>query len=189
MPRPAIFVALTFVLAGMVSCTPTTLATLSSPIDGAALSAYTATGSATLSGEGFARRATGRLKRCSGARVTLVPALPVLDEAVLAWRAGRTVDASRIPVAGTARAVRTTECNSRGRFSFKGVPPLDYWVFVPIKWYDIDRPSKLRFPRGGMFAARYSLGGGSQRGVVIDNEDFIGDVDPYLVISRLTSDR
>ena len=99
---------------------------------------YRASGTATIRGEGFIRRANGALVRCSGERVYLVPATPYFDAWVDVYLTGGVVaDAD-----GRARLhspiVRVTQCDSRGRFAFEDLPEgvwhvlayLDYEEFL-----------------------------------------------------------
>lgn len=179
--------ALIVVLALTGGCVTAPMAALVTPVTRADLQPYVEGGDRSVSGEAFLREATGRLRRCSGATVMFIPALPVVDEAMIAWRRGEEIDVSGLPFLDLPETVRTVECTSRGKFRMSGLPALDYWIAVPVRWVEVDRSSGLKWKRGGMLAARVSLREGSVSRLVVDNEDRVFAAEPYALTSRFTT--
>lgn len=97
-------------------------------------SAWLAKGSASIAGEGFLRRPNGFLARCSGGQVFLVPASPYFREWVEIHRSGRQVANARALDATHDAALRVTQCDATGRFSFENLPAARWLVVTRISY-------------------------------------------------------
>ncbi len=94
--------------------------------------AWMASGTAEISGEGFIRRPNARLARCSGGRVRLAPASPYFREWVQINRRGGNAANGAQLVEAHKKAVRVTQCNMQGRFSFENLPAGKWFVLTQI---------------------------------------------------------
>ncbi|MEO1105430.1 MAG: hypothetical protein AAFW98_17125 [Pseudomonadota bacterium] len=173
------------IIAIMTACTTTPVIPVSLTLSEAELRPYARGGKRVISGEGFVRKRNARTVKCSGAPVTLLPAVPMVDEAMALWQAGELVDPRSLPAAGVGGAVRRTECSRSGRFKFERLPALDYWITLPVVWQERNYRSGILWDRGGMLAMRISVRDHSRKGVVVDNEDWAGAADPDLLAERI----
>ncbi|MEM8664166.1 MAG: hypothetical protein AAGF49_08610 [Pseudomonadota bacterium] len=178
---PLIFIAF------LAACTTTATAPtpFTVPLSEGELLPFAQEGKRVISGEGFIRLRSSGTVRCSGAPVTLLPAVPMVDAAMERWRTGGKIDPASLPIAHLGSAVRRTECSRSGRFKFERLPALDYWVTLPVTWQERRYRSGIAWDRGGMLAARISVRKHSHKRVVVDNEDWSGGADPELLAAHL----
>lgn len=100
--------------------------------DLAAHSAWAAKGTASVRGEGFLRRPNGWLARCSGGYVFLLPASPYFREWVeIHKKGGRVANATALDDVH-AGAIRKTQCDGKGKFSFDDLPAARWLVLTRI---------------------------------------------------------
>lgn len=92
-------------------------------------SAWMAKGEAEISGEGFLRRPDATLARCSGGVVYLVPATPYFQEWIEVYRSGARIANPKALHETHGRAIRKTQCDATGRFTFSDLP-LGKWLLV-----------------------------------------------------------
>ncbi len=100
--------------------------------------AFRASGTATVSGEGFLRRPNGRVVRCSGSEVFLVPDTPYFREWISVFRQGHRFEKSAELVAAHKEAVRVTQCDMAGTFRFGQLPAARWFVATRVT-YQLDR--------------------------------------------------
>lgn len=97
--------------------------------------AFAATGTAGIRGEGFLRRPDASLARCSGGVVYLVPATPYFQEWLEVYRSGAQLANAKALHEAHGKAVRKTQCDSTGRFTFENLPAAK-WLLVTRIAYD-----------------------------------------------------
>lgn len=129
------------------------------------LSAYAAPGDRSIAGQAFLRQGGGGVVTCAGEDAVLLPAVPLVEEAMRLWLAGEEVDASTVPRANVAGSVRWSTCDAAGNFAFAELPARIYWLVVPVRW------SVAREPQGGMLARRISLEGELEPRVILSGSD------------------
>lgn len=96
--------------------------------------AFAAKGSASIEGEGFLRRPNAWLARCSGGIVYLVPDTPYFREWVQIYRAGNSVENAETLHAGHKGAVRKTQCNMQGKFTFENLPAAKWMLLTRVTY-------------------------------------------------------
>lgn len=139
--RPFLFAAALLVSGMLLACThavPKAIAYQS-----ADHAAYRAEGSASIAGEGFLRRPNGRLVRCSGNEVFLIPDTAYFREWIEAHRAGHRFEDAAALVATHRESVRVTQCDMAGTFRF-GQLPAAKWFLVTRIAYRLDRLDMAR---------------------------------------------
>jgi len=97
--------------------------------------AFAAGGDAGIKGEGFLRRPDATLARCSGGVVYLVPATPYFQEWLEVYRSGAQLANAKALHEAHGKAVRKTQCDSTGRFTFEDLPAAR-WLLVTRIDYD-----------------------------------------------------
>ena len=107
--------------------------------------AWMASGTAEISGEGFIRRPNARLARCSGGRVRLAPASPYFREWVRIIRRGGNAANARQLAQAHKNAIRTTQCNMQGRFTFENLPAGKWFVLTQVTYEDEDTSDNSTF--------------------------------------------
>lgn len=100
--------------------------------------AFRAGGTATIAGEGFLRRPNGRLVRCAGSEVFLVPDTPYFREWISVFRAGNRFEEAAALVEAHKEAVRVTQCDMAGSFRFGQLPEARWFVATRVT-YQLDR--------------------------------------------------
>lgn len=100
--------------------------------------AFRAQGTATIAGEGFLRRPNGRLVRCSGNEVFLMPDTPYFREWLRVYGEGNRFEDAAGLVAGHREAVRVTQCDMAGTFRFGQLPAGSWFVATRVS-YKLDR--------------------------------------------------
>jgi hypothetical protein len=90
---------------------------------------WMARGKAEISGEGFLRRADASLARCSGGVVYLVPATPYFQEWVEVYHSGARIANPKGLLESHGKAIRKTQCDATGRFTFSDLPK-GKWLLV-----------------------------------------------------------
>ena len=100
--------------------------------------AFRATGTATIAGEGFLRRPNGRLVRCSGNEVFLLPDTPYFREWLAVHRAGKRFDSAADLAHAHRESVRVTQCDMAGTFRFGQLPAGKWFVATRVS-YRLDR--------------------------------------------------
>lgn len=90
---------------------------------------YLAKGKASVEGEAFLRRPNGWLARCSGGIVYLVPATPYFREWVEVYRSGARLANAAGLNESHGKAIRKTQCDMQGRFTFAELPA-GRWIIV-----------------------------------------------------------
>jgi hypothetical protein len=100
--------------------------------------AFRAGGTATIAGEGFLRRPNGRLVRCAGSEVFLVPDTPYFREWISVFRAGNRFEEAAALVETHREAVRVTQCDMAGTFRFGQLPEARWFVATRVT-YQLDR--------------------------------------------------
>lgn len=99
---------------------------------------FRAGGTATIAGEGFLRRPNGRLVRCAGSEVFLVPDTPYFREWISVFRAGNRFEDPAALVEAHKEAVRVTQCDMAGTFRFGQLPEARWFVATRVT-YQLDR--------------------------------------------------
>jgi hypothetical protein len=100
--------------------------------------AFRAAGTATVSGEAFLRRPNGRVVRCSGSEVFLVPDTAYFREWISVFRQGNRFEQSADLVDAHKEAVRVTQCDMAGTFRFGQLPAARWFVATRVT-YQLDR--------------------------------------------------
>ena len=95
---------------------------------------YSATGSASISGQAMRRQRGGGVVTCAGGRVLLAPATPYMRAVVQRALSGELAGSERLPASAGA-VVRSTRCDAQGRFRFDGLAPLRWIVATDVTWY------------------------------------------------------
>lgn len=152
-------------LAAALPCCVTAPVPLQSALTAEELSFYAAAGDRSIAGQAFLRQGGGGVVTCAGEDAVLLPAVPVVEEAMRVWRAGDEVDASAVPRVDVAGSVRWSTCDAAGDFGFTGLPARTYWLAVPVRW------TVAREGQGGMLARRLSLEAGSEPRVILADGD------------------
>lgn len=97
-------------------------------------------GTAAIDGEAFIRRPNGWLARCSGNEVMLVPASAYFREWVGVYRQGARVQNSGEVAAQHRAALRKTQCDQNGRFSFSDLPAGKWFITTRISYRGANDP-------------------------------------------------
>lgn len=105
------------------------------PFDAKGHSAALTKGTAKIEGEGFLRRKNAWLARCSGEVVYLVPDTAYFREWVEIYRAGNTIENAAALNERHKGAIRKTQCNMKGQFSFENLPA-GKWLVATRVTYD-----------------------------------------------------
>lgn len=105
------------------------------PFDAKTHAAALAKGTARIEGEGFIRRRNAWLARCSGEVVYLVPDTPYFREWVDIYRSGNTIENAPALNERHKGAVRRTQCNMKGQFTFENLPA-GKWLVATRVTYD-----------------------------------------------------
>lgn len=100
--------------------------------------AFRAEGTATIAGEGFLRRPNGRLVRCSGNEVFLLPDTPYFREWLAVQRTGGRFEGAADLMRLHRESVRVTQCDMAGTFRFGQLPPAKWFVATRVS-YRLDR--------------------------------------------------
>lgn len=100
--------------------------------------AFRAEGTATIAGEGFLRRPNGRLVRCSGNEVFLLPDTPYFREWLAVQRTGGRFEGAADLMRVHRESVRVTQCDMAGTFRFGQLPPAKWFVATRVS-YRLDR--------------------------------------------------
>lgn len=100
--------------------------------------AFRAQGTATIAGEGFLRRPNGRLVKCSGNEVYLLPDTAYFREWVQVAREGNHFEEAAKLQATHAEAVRVTQCDMAGTFRFGNLPDGKWYLATRVS-YRLDR--------------------------------------------------
>lgn len=95
---------------------------------------YAAKGTAAIDGEGFLRRPNGWLARCSGGYVYLVPATPYFREWMQIYIKGGSVANAKELSGAHQSAMRKTQCDMQGRFSFSDLPPGKWYALTKVSY-------------------------------------------------------
>lgn len=98
-------------------------------------SAWMVKGEAEISGEGFLRRSDATLARCSGGVVYLVPATPYFQEWIEVYRSGARIANPKALHEAHGKAIRKTQCDATGRFTFSDLPQ-GKWLLVTRIGYE-----------------------------------------------------
>lgn len=105
------------------------------PFDAPSHAAGMAKGTARIEGEGFIRRKNAWLARCSGEVVYLAPDTPYFREWVEIYRSGKTIENAQALNDQHKAAIRKTQCNMKGKFTFENLPA-GKWLLVTRVTYD-----------------------------------------------------
>lgn len=97
--------------------------------------AWLAKGDAEIAGEGFLRRPDATLARCSGGVVYLVPATPYFQEWIEVYRSGAKIANPKALHEAHGKAIRKTQCDATGRFTFSDLPN-GKWLLVTRIGYE-----------------------------------------------------
>jgi len=145
------------------------------PLDLAAFEWSRATGSNSISGEALLRTQGGDVKTCAGLPVQLIPVTPYTD-AYAIRTFGSTSGGLRLPVPLLLRGppplrpevapyIRTTTCNSMGRFNFRALPDGAFYVVPTVTW---SAPSQYGpIAQGGEILRRVDLAGGVEQEIIV----------------------
>jgi hypothetical protein len=95
---------------------------------------WAAKGTASIEGEGFFRRPNAWLARCSGGIVYLVPDTPYFREWVEIFRAGNKPENAEALNAAHKSALRKTQCNMQGKFTFENLPAARWLVVTRVTY-------------------------------------------------------
>lgn len=131
--------------------------------------AWMGKGTATVNGEGFIRRPNGWLARCSGERVYLIPASSYFREWIDIRRSGASVANSRALFETHKEALRTVQCDQRGRFQFAELPPGKWFVLTRIS-YESARDS---FSENALYVTETETKPGQSASVILSNPNRI----------------
>lgn len=142
------------------------------PFDATAHAAGMAKGTATIEGEGFIRRKNAWLARCSGEFVYLAPDTPYFREWVEAYRAGNTFENAQALNAGHKAAVRKTQCNMQGKFTFENLPA-GKWLLVTRVTYDSEASLSLLAKYDYTFVTYAETKPGTTTPVILSNPNRI----------------
>jgi|JI8StandDraft_2_1071088.scaffolds.fasta_scaffold19885_4 hypothetical protein len=102
--------------------------------------AWMARGSAEIKGEAFIRRPNGLLAKCSGGVVQLAPASPYFREWLAIRRGGARIANATSRTEEHRAALRQTQCDQQGRFSFSDLPA-GKWIVITRISYEAQRDS------------------------------------------------
>jgi hypothetical protein len=105
------------------------------PFDSKVHTAALAKGTAKIEGEGFLRRRNAWIARCSGEVVYLVPDTPYFREWVEIYRSGNTIENASALNEKHRGAIRKTQCNMQGKFTFANLPA-GKWLVATRVTYD-----------------------------------------------------
>jgi hypothetical protein len=93
---------------------------------------YAGPGTASISGQAFARAADGDVKFAAGSNVVLFPATPYTDEH---WTRAVVGGQELAPMdSGVVAVTRVATGDGEGRFEFRGLPAGDYYVHTGVTW-------------------------------------------------------
>jgi hypothetical protein len=96
--------------------------------------AFVGKGTAKIEGEGFFRRPNAWLARCSGGVVYLMPDTPYFREWAEVFRAGNRFEDAEALNAAHKTALRKTQCNMQGKFSFENLPAAKWMVVTRVTY-------------------------------------------------------
>lgn len=93
---------------------------------------YSGPGTASISGQAFARAADGDVKFAAGSQVLLLPATPYTDEH---WTRAVVAEQQLAPMeSGVVAVTRVATGDGEGRFEFRDLPPGEYYVHTGVAW-------------------------------------------------------
>ncbi|MEM6848478.1 MAG: hypothetical protein AAF580_10445 [Pseudomonadota bacterium] len=106
----------------------------------AELRPYAGNGSSFIVGQALRRHENGTVVTCAGEVVYIMPAVPLVDEAIEIWKHDNRIYEHNLERPHVTGAVRYSHCDAAGRFYFNGLPALNYWVLapVPVGWGNVD---------------------------------------------------
>jgi hypothetical protein len=110
---------------------------MAAPFPMADLAHYSASGSATISGQGFLRQNGGGVVTCAGSLALLMPDLPYFNEVVAHASNNQNVDISSDRQHAQSM-MRKTTCDAQGNFVFTNLP-VGVWVVTSrVHWVIAD---------------------------------------------------
>lgn len=127
MLRLAIIITALFATACMGSRTMA----VRTPYDAQVHAPFNAQGSATVTGQAFHRTVGGDVRYAAGRKVELLPATDYGREVIGVLRAGKVVE-NFDPE--WRKGVRVTTANGEGEFTFRDVPPGEWFILTSNMW-------------------------------------------------------
>lgn len=142
------------------------------PFDAKVHNGALAKGTATIEGEGFLRRKNAWLARCSGEVVYLVPDTPYFREWVEIYRSGNTIENAPALNAQHKGAVRKTQCNMQGKFTFENLPA-GKWLVATRVTYDSEATISILPMYDYTFLTEVETKAGETTSVILSNPNRI----------------
>jgi len=174
MPRPLPALVLLLGLAGCASDAPQQILT---PFLADDFKTWTQSGSYTVTGQAFLKLPEGRVVTCAGAPVSLIPAVGYNTELeqVLETGAGYPSNYERNAHKYDHKAM----CDGAGKFSFEGIPPLNWIVVTRITWQEKSTLSSVPLVggpdnKGGYLFTEIQVDDNHTK-VMLSNQDFVAD--------------
>ena len=138
---------------------------------------YAATGERRIVGQALLRMKVGFIVTCAGLDAALLPAVPLVDEAMRIWDKEDEVYTANLEDLNVRGSVRWSTCDAGGNFNFDDLPPEKFWIVAPVVWeapdifIDIDDPDDDGGRQGGILARRIDLSKGSELRLILSEDD------------------
>lgn len=141
--------------------------------DAAELASYQKQGDETVFGQAFLRQAGGGVVVCAGEPVYLLPNIGPFAEAYLLRKQriiARVDGKDSVITAGLrdpqmSKAIRTSQCDAQGNFTFENVPAANWIVYSRVQWV----VGQYQVPQGGdLFSILVTDGVGESKILLTD---------------------
>lgn len=168
----------------MTGCSSVFPIQLRSRVYEADLLPYTVDGTGFIAGQALHRSRDGIVVTCAGEDAALLPAIPIVEEAIDIWEAGDTIYVKNLERPNVSGSVRFSRCDAGGNFVFGKLPPLEYVLMAPVTWQWGNQYGTRK--EGGWLARRISVREGEGKRIILSDRDGIGDVaEPWQLWNRL----